>query len=171
MYLQSTIFYLLNLSDSKLWWSSIFFPSTYFKLNIVFTVQRSCCFPQEENITELCVGTWRQKSGPELARDYSYGEFSSSLVFLLRAIECLPNHWLRKFRSIHCLRSFKFQICCHFPACNYWQRRAVCLQLASWLSRSLRQETSAQSKTYLCSGSWRSVSGRLMFKLAFWLLT
>lgn len=93
----------------------------------------------------------------------------SFCLFLPGAIECLLNHPDRKFRSMHCLRSFKFQICCHFPACSYWKRRAFDLQLVSWSQESGTGNFSSESNlVMLC---W-SMSGSLMslnWHSVFWL--
>lgn len=135
----------------------------------MFTVLRSCWFPQDENITELCAETWRPNLVLKLLEIIHEENFPAIFLFLPGAIECLLNHPDRKFRAMHCLRSFKFQICCHFPACSYWKRRAFDLQLVSWSQESGTGSFNSESNlVMLC---W-SMSGSLMslnWHSVFWL--
>lgn len=53
--------FMKSFKDSRLWHYLSFPQSTdYLEPQIVFAGQRSCCLPQDENMTELCAETRRQ---------------------------------------------------------------------------------------------------------------
>lgn len=94
MFLQIFLFCSLNPSERP--GSGIiclFLNSDCFEFNIMFTVQRSCWFPQDENTSESRARTWRQNLALKLPEIIQGENFPALSLFLPTAMECLLNHW------------------------------------------------------------------------------
>lgn len=102
----------------------------------------------------------KTKSGPEVAWDYSWGEFFS-FVFVPAYSHWMPLKSLTENLGQHIAWGhLNFKSAAIFLLLANGREKGLSLQLVSW-SWNLAQETSSQSQTYLCSAGG-SVSRRLM---------